>query len=284
MQPATDDNWTNEMTTNPYTFGNLLFPDLGFEGLAEVGHPYVHAPIVQCNPPTPKLHSPNGFHDHEPGPSDYSPVQGTDLLQPNILTGVNRGTDFTDFVFNEKHVNLNLVGLGFSDGATASNNVNLDINQLRSGIDTAQKSTIFDFLPPTNPQPLVGDMSFNGVSLTTSGAYYGPGVPHANDISEPSQFIVPTLAPVNIGQPQNASPDDRHSCDSCEKSFTRNGDLNRHVRRFHTRSPAAHYCPVPGCNKSRAPFRGYTRDDKVKEHYRKKHVGITSTVANHTIT
>jgi hypothetical protein len=58
----------------------------------------------------------------------------------------------------------------------------------------------------------------------------------------------------------------------CPSTFTRLDDRNRHVESNHVRTP--HFCLLLGCEKGFGKgFKGYTRQDKVREHMRKKHMG-----------
>lgn len=57
----------------------------------------------------------------------------------------------------------------------------------------------------------------------------------------------------------------------CSKSFTRAADLERHAK-VHQDGPREFGCPAPGCE--RKGKRGFTRKDKLVDHWGCKHRGV----------
>ena len=64
----------------------------------------------------------------------------------------------------------------------------------------------------------------------------------------------------------------RHHCPwaDCASNFRRAADRDRHFVTIHGK-PVKHFCPVAGCSRGRGLWRGYSREDKVKEHVKKVH-------------
>jgi hypothetical protein len=65
----------------------------------------------------------------------------------------------------------------------------------------------------------------------------------------------------------------RHHCPwaGCASNFRRAADRDRHFVTIHGK-PVKHFCPVAGCSRGCGLWRGYSREDKVKEHVKKVHV------------
>jgi hypothetical protein len=64
----------------------------------------------------------------------------------------------------------------------------------------------------------------------------------------------------------------RHHCPwaDCASNFRRAADRDRHFVTIHGK-PIKRFCPVAGCSRGRGLWRGYSREDKVKEHVKKVH-------------
>lgn len=64
----------------------------------------------------------------------------------------------------------------------------------------------------------------------------------------------------------------RHHCPwaDCASNFRRAADRDRHFVTIHGK-PVKHFCPVAGCSRGCGLWRGYSREDKVKEHVKKVH-------------
>ena len=56
----------------------------------------------------------------------------------------------------------------------------------------------------------------------------------------------------------------------CTLKFCRAIDRDRHSMTIHGK-PIKHFCPVAGCRRGRGLWRGYSREDKLKEHVKKVH-------------
>ena len=90
-------------------------------------------------------------------------------------------------------------------------------------------------------------------------------------LDEPTVNTVPGKRPTlntETGQPAGQDIQNKsHRCPHCTQAFARQGDLTRHLR---IHFPAQFHCPYPGCTKS------FTRNDKLNEHWRRRHAGDTS--------
>jgi hypothetical protein len=64
----------------------------------------------------------------------------------------------------------------------------------------------------------------------------------------------------------------RHHCPwaGCASNFRRAADRDRHFVTRHGK-PVKQFCPVAGCSRGCGSWRGYSREDKVKEHVKKVH-------------
>lgn len=100
---------------------------------------------------------------------------------------------------------------------------------------------------------------------------------HVNETTKQSSEVArePSLP---LEREQNASSKSaggkaRHHCqeDGCLESFTRQSDLNRHMRTKHGRKSI--FCPHNGCRHASARTGGFARRDHLVQHLRKMHSG-----------
>ena len=83
------------------------------------------------------------------------------------------------------------------------------------------------------------------------------------------------LMPPSLENPVDGFPkasEDQFPCKhgSCSISFKRAADLERHAR-AHQPGPKEYECPGPGCAQKGA--KGFTRKDKLADHWKGKHLG-----------
>ncbi|PQE07362.1 C2H2 finger domain protein [Rutstroemia sp. NJR-2017a WRK4] len=94
-----------------------------------------------------------------------------------------------------------------------------------------------------------------------------------NIMASPTAANVPTGPATAIQGPPTATqpaPGQRVPCTLCTRTFGRTSDLTRHMTSIHHVGPQVlHLCNVLGCPKSFG--RGYSRQDKLKEHLKKVH-------------
>jgi hypothetical protein len=108
-------------------------------------------------------------------------------------------------------------------------------------------------------------------STPTNLVYRGQINHKSSSITNASSITSPTKpSPTTVPE---SSPSPRHHCPwaSCKSSFGRAADRNRHFVTKHGR-PVKYFCPMPGCRRGRGLWKGYSREDKVKEHVKKVHV------------
>ena len=124
------------------------------------------------------------------------------------------------------------------------------------------------------PDPLLSMMSpfadvTNAIGENYHGNYYQDqfSAP-AFDVQLGPAVQAPTASHVagNAPAPLALAPPavQRHTCATCDKSFSRKADLERHAR-VHQPNSKVHHCPHAGCGYS------YHRKDKVDEHARRPH-------------
>lgn len=122
-----------------------------------------------------------------------------------------------------------------------------------------------------------------GLALTTSGSqgpngwFNSPSINYYERSEQPiidGQDISAPTIPVNAVAESISKA--RYLCNwpGCDSAFSRTADRDRHVRTIHGNA-RRYYCSQPGCNKGALFWKGYTRVDKLQEHMRKKHPGVS---------
>jgi hypothetical protein len=95
-------------------------------------------------------------------------------------------------------------------------------------------------------------------------------------------LFTPAIGSISSAGPALASPSNtllplyaggRYLCQwpACSVSCRRQPDWYRHFQSKHFN--IRWFCDEPGCDKGRHPFMGYSRQDKVTEHIKAKHMG-----------
>ena len=92
-----------------------------------------------------------------------------------------------------------------------------------------------------------------------------PGLPQGNSVADIA--LGSTSTPPNARNNMN-----RVTCTLCNKVYARTADLNRHFR-THDPNAKKHGCPAPGCKY--AGNNGFPRRDKLRDHVRARHPGMT---------
>ena len=107
---------------------------------------------------------------------------------------------------------------------------------------------------------LLGDYRTDGL-VSTSIPGHSQGNPNTDVAFEP------TSTPLN---PHNST--NHVTCAFCNKAYARTADLNRHLR-THDSNAKKHGCPAPGCKY--AGSKGFLRRDKLRDHVRARHPGMS---------
>lgn len=193
----------------------------------------------------------------------------TDVFSPNVTNFGCGPTDghlapgFTDKVHSHATTPYETVNGAEASLFTCTPNdystTTGSVQPLQSASKPHGYTTVNDVEAPFVPTP-------NGATTTMESAHFA---------FNPNGYMAGTASPPfapNLAHPSLAlaTDDSRHVClyPGCTGNFKRAGELERHMKK-HRPGPKDFDCPAPGC--SRKGTHGFTRKDKMMDHWKCKH-------------